>query len=131
MEFTLVSDKDGTHYVVTAAEADITLISADIYSKKYKAVITVNDIQFEDIMIFNSDLKGEFIFTSLPTAKIGLIYNGNAQELINGVTELSSGIIKYSLSENGPFTEDIPTGINAGEYTVFYKGFGKAENKSI
>ena len=129
VEFTLVSDKDGTHYVVTAAEADITLLSADIYSKKYKAVITVNDIQFEDIMIFNSDLKGEFIFTSLPIAKVGLVYNGNAQELITGVTELSSGIIKYSLSENGPFTEDIPTGINAGEYTVFYKGFGNESHK--
>ena len=53
-----------------------------------------------------------------PTAK-ELTYIGAAQALVNAGTT-ADGKLVYSLSENGEFTDSIPTGQDAGEYTVWY-----------
>ncbi|MBE6142007.1 MAG: hypothetical protein E7175_04140 [Erysipelotrichaceae bacterium] len=58
-----------------------------------------------------------------PTAKTGLIYTGSAQDLINAGSS-TDGTMKYKLGDNGVWSEDIPSAINAGEYTVYYKVFG-------
>lgn len=34
------------------------------------------------------------------------------------------GTMQYSLTENGTYSQDIPTGTNAGAYTVWYRVFG-------
>ena len=57
-----------------------------------------------------------------PTAKPGLTYNGAAQELITAGTAFG-GTMKYSTNGNDWFDE-IPTGTNAGSYTVYYKVIG-------
>ncbi len=54
-----------------------------------------------------------------PTAKEGLTYNGNEQELIERGTA-TGGTMLYSLTENGTFSDTIPIGTSAGEYTVWY-----------
>lgn len=55
---------------------------------------------------------------SAPKAK-DLSYNSSAQELVTaGVT--SNGVIKYSLEENGTYTENIPSATEAGSYNVWY-----------
>lgn len=60
-------------------------------------------------------------YASLPKAVDGLTYNGNAQELVSG-GETGDGRIVYSLTNNGEdWSADIPTGVNAGTYTVYYK----------
>lgn len=47
-------------------------------------------------------------------------YNGEAQALVNaGSTDF--GTMLYSLTEEGEFTAAIPTGTNAGSYTVYYR----------
>ncbi len=48
-----------------------------------------------------------------------LTYNGEAQALaVAGSSD--TGTIVYSLSEEGPFTTDIPTATASGTYTVYY-----------
>lgn len=54
-----------------------------------------------------------------PTPKTGLVYKGAAQELVTAGV-VTGGTILYSLEENGTYSEDIPTGIHAGDYTVWY-----------
>lgn len=49
-----------------------------------------------------------------------LTYTGAAQELITK-GETNDGTLVYSLTENGEYTETIPTGTAAGEYSVWYK----------
>ena len=61
-----------------------------------------------------------------PTAN-ELTYNGSAQALVTA-GEANAGTMVYSLTENGTYTEDIPTGTNAGDYTVFYKVIGDANH---
>ncbi|MBQ7225533.1 MAG: hypothetical protein IJX02_02900, partial [Clostridia bacterium] len=53
-----------------------------------------------------------------PTANT-LTYNGEAQALVSaGSTDF--GTMLYSLTEDGEYTTSIPTGTNAGSYTVYY-----------
>ena len=57
-----------------------------------------------------------------PTAKPGLTYNGTEQVLINrGSPE--SGKMLYRL-ENGTYSATLPTAVDAGTYTVYYKVLG-------
>ena len=57
-------------------------------------------------------------------AKKDLIYNAADQALVTAA-KFDDGIVKgtfeYSLSETGTYTADIPTGFDAGDYTVFTK----------
>ena len=54
-----------------------------------------------------------------PTAKTGLIYNGEAQELLTAGST-SSGTLKYS-SDGKNYSTNIPTGTDAKIYKVYYK----------
>ena len=58
-----------------------------------------------------------------PTAMDGLIYSGNAQALVNAGST-AHGKFLYSLSKDGAYSETVPTGTDAGEYTVWYKVAG-------
>ena len=56
-----------------------------------------------------------------------LTYNGNDQALITaGMTD--HGTMQYSLTENGTYSQDIPTGTDAGTYNVWYRVFGDANH---
>ena len=57
-----------------------------------------------------------------PTAKFPT-YTGAAQELVNKGTT-TGGEMQYSLTEDGTYTPDVPTGTDAGQYTVYYKVVG-------
>ena len=58
--------------------------------------------------------------TVTPPSANTLTYNGTAQTLAkDGSTD--GGTLVYSLEENGTYSETIPTGIEAGDYTVWYK----------
>ena len=63
-----------------------------------------------------------------PTAQENLTYTGQEQALITaGMTD--HGTMQYSLTENGTYSQDIPTGTDAGAYTVWYRVFGDANHK--
>ena len=72
--------------------------------------------------------KATSTFTAPPTAQENLTYTGQKQALIiAGVTD--HGTMQYSLTENGTYSQDIPTGTDAGEYTVWYRVIGDANHK--
>ena len=62
-----------------------------------------------------------------PTAQENLTYTGREQALITaGMTD--HGTMQYSLTENGTYSQDIPTGTDARAYTVWYRVFGDANH---
>ena len=66
--------------------------------------------------------------TKAPTAKTNIVYNGNDQALINTGAS-NTGKVQYSLSKDEKtFSETIPTGKNAGDYTVYYRVKGDANH---
>ncbi len=52
-------------------------------------------------------------------------FNGYEQELLSA-EECQGGVLKYSLSENGEYLEEIPKATNVGRYTIWYRAFGDA-----
>ena len=62
-----------------------------------------------------------------PIAQENLTYTGQEQALITaGMTDY--GTMQYSLTENGTYSQDIPTGTDAGAYTVWYRVIGDANH---
>lgn len=64
-----------------------------------------------------------------PTAKPGLIYNRRPQTLINE-GHVAGGIMQYRL-ENGTYSATLPTAVDAGTYTVYYKVMGDDSHNDI
>ena len=73
-------------------------------------------------------------FTSAPTAKENLTYNGTEQELINAGGSVTGGTMYYQLGENssqvptGEWTTIAPKGTAAGNYYVWYKAVASEDN---
>ena len=63
-----------------------------------------------------------------PTAQENLTYTGQEQALIIVGNVTSGGTMQYSLTENGTYSQDIPTGTDAGAYTVWYRVIGDANH---
>ena len=62
-----------------------------------------------------------------PTAQENLTYTGQEQALITaGMTDY--GTMQYSLTENGTYSQDSPTGTDAGAYNVWYRVIGDANH---
>ena len=59
-----------------------------------------------------------------PTAQENLTYTGQEQALITAGSVTDYGTMQYSLTENGTYSQDIPTGTDAGAYTVWYQVIG-------
>ena len=63
-----------------------------------------------------------------PTAQENLTYTGQEQALITAGSVANYGTMQYSLTENGTYSPDIPTGTDAGTYTVWYRVIGDANH---
>lgn len=63
-----------------------------------------------------------------PTAQENLTYTGQKQALITAGSVTSGGTMQYSLTENGTYSQDTPTGTDAGAYTVWYRVIGDANH---
>ena len=63
-----------------------------------------------------------------PTAQENLTYTGQEQALITAGSVTDYGTMQYSLTENGTYSQDIPTGTDAGTYTVWYRVIGDANH---
>ena len=72
--------------------------------------------------------KADPTFTA-PTAQENLTYTGQEQALIIAGSVKDYGpTMQYSLTENGTYSQDIPTGTDAGAYTVWYRVIGDANH---
>ena len=58
-----------------------------------------------------------------PTAKENLYYKGENLELLEECTS-TEGTVQYSSTETGTYSANIPTGLEIGEYEIFYKVVG-------
>ena len=63
-----------------------------------------------------------------PTAQENLTYTGQEQALITAGSVTTYGTMQYSLTENGTYSQVIPTGTDAGAYTVWYRVIGDANH---
>lgn len=69
--------------------------------------------------------KADITNMTAPQAK-NLTYNGNAQELVTrGSAE--GGTVEYSL-DGANYSDTLPVGTNAGEYTIYYKAVGDSNH---
>ena len=64
--------------------------------------------------------KATPVYTA-PTAKTGLAYTGFALDLIDAGSVSKGGEMQYKLNSSGSYGTTIPTAINAGNYTVYFK----------
>jgi len=99
-------------------EADWTFTPAEGYEEYATATGTVTIKVNKATPTFNA-----------PTAQENLTYTGQEQALITAGSVTSGGTMQYSLTENGTYSPDIPTGTDAGAYTVWYRVIGDANHK--
>ena len=105
----------GTDYEVSyqnntnPGNATFTVTGKGNYSGSFDGSFVINKAQ---------STVGEI---SVPT---NLIYNAQAQPLLTEAPTYSGGTLKYSVDDGNTWTETIPTGTDAGQYTVKYKVFG-------
>ena len=96
-------------------EAEWTFTPAAGYEKYATATGTVT------IKVNKADIPTKAI--TAPAARENLTYTGQEQALITaGMTDY--GTMQYSLTEDGTYSQDIPTGTDAGAYTVWYRVIG-------
>lgn len=120
---------------VTVNDGETTLIKDVDYTVLYSDNINVGTatVTVMGIGNYTSEKKTEFSIIAdnadyiAPESKTGLVYTGVPQELIIGGSS-PDGIMKYSLTENGTYSEEIPKGTDAGEYIVYYKVFGDSDH---
>ena len=72
------------------------------------------------VMVQKADIRS----ITPPTAQENLTYTGQEQALITAGSVANYGTMQYSLTENGTYSQDIPTGTDAGTYTVWYRVIG-------
>ena len=107
------------NYTITDSRYKVKSISAS-YGTNYSeqdGKVNVNSIERPVTITIQTELKPEATYIA-PTEKT-LTYNEKQQELVNKGTS-TEGTLMYSLEENGTYSENVPTGKNAGEYTVWY-----------
>ena len=78
------------------------------------------------VTVQKADISASLI--TPPTAQENLTYTGQAQALITAGSVTDYGTMQYSLTENGTYSQDIPTGTDAGAYTVWYRVIGDANH---
>ena len=82
----------------------------------------------KDIVVTVQKANISASFITPPTAQENLTYTGQEQALITAGSVANYGTMQYSLTENGTYRQDIPTGTDAGTYTVWYRVIGDANH---
>ena len=79
---------------------------------------------------FHPDFKEDAVLTSAPAAIADLVYTGEPQVLITAGTA-EGGELQYAIAVDGEFSTTIPVGIDAGDYTIYYKVVADDSHNSI
>jgi len=100
---------------------------AGTYTVYYKVVGDANHNNVDAQSLSATIAQASAGLTTAPTAKTNLIYSGSALALVND-GNVSHGSISYSIDNGSTWMSGIPTGTNAGTYTVYYKVTGTNGN---
>ena len=97
-------------------------LSAGNHTFRFSATCDGYKKMSEDIAV--TVQKADIRSITPPTAQENLTYTGQEQALITAGSVANYGTMQYSLTENGTYSQDIPTGTDAGTYTVWYRVIG-------
>ena len=97
-------------------------LSAGNHTFRFSATCDGYKKMSEDIAV--TVQKADIRSITPPTAQENLTYTGHEQALITAGSVTDYGTMQYSLTENGTYSQDIPTGTDAGTYTVWYRVIG-------
>ena len=103
-------------------------LPADQHTFRFLATCDGYKKMSQDIVVTvqKADIRSSLI--TPPTAQENLTYTGQEQALITAGSVTSGGTMQYSLTENGTYSLGIPTGTDAGTYTVWYRVIGDANH---
>lgn len=102
----------------TTIPTEINAVGHNVY---YKIVgdDNHNDLVDDETQKLYVTIARANALVTAPTAKTGLMYNGENQPLVNAGSA-TGATINYKLGD-GEYSETIPVAINAGKYNVYYK----------
>ena len=113
IQYKLGDDGEWSENVPTATAAG----EYEVYYR-IKGDETHDDLEVEEPIVVTIEENA----ITAPVAKEGLTYNGSAQTLLTAGIAGGDGIgFKYKLGENGEWSKTVPTAINAGGYSVYFK----------
>ena len=122
--FTLVSDYETKLTAKAGTPAGLYTLTIRAYC------LTENGKQvYKDITYIYKVDKAKSDYTLEPSGVADLVYNGSMQQLMHGGSALH-GTIMYKL-DDGEWSEEIPSALEAGIYTVSYKLVGDANHEDI
>ena len=122
-ELVFKADGSDTEIAAPSAVGSYTVFARGLVAKGYTGVTATRSFTIT---------KGTIVagnFTATPAKKAGLVYSGEAQELITaGTIAAAFGTIKYKLStdDNTKWSTNLPKGTNAGTYIVNWKVEGSS-----
>ena len=127
---------DNGHWTFTSGNPDIAKVDPKTgevsFGSAGETAITAvyeSDTTYGEKSINITVEKAAALVTKAPEAKAGLVYNGEAQELVSP-GEADGGEIRYALTkddnepEDSAYSASIPTATEAGTYMVWYRVIG-------
>ena len=103
-------------------------LSAGQHTFRFLATCDGYEKMSKDIAVTVQKASISASFITPPTAQENLTYIGQEQALITAGSVTKYGTMQYSLTENGTYSQVIPTGTDAGAYTVWYRVIGDANH---
>ncbi|MBP3673019.1 MAG: leucine-rich repeat protein [Oscillospiraceae bacterium] len=129
-DVTLTNPAGNTAGTWTWADSSTSVGNASYSGYTFKATFTpedqVNYNTVTDIDVTVTVGKADSSVDTAPKAN-DLTYTGKDQALVSAGTA-NGGWLEYALSRNGEYTSNIPTGKDAGDYTVWYKVVGDSNH---
>ena len=108
-----------------------TATEVGAYTVFYKVVGDegYDDSGVESLVVSIEESGAKLLVT--PAAKTGLFYTGSEQELLDNKGKAENGTLVYGFTENGNYSDSVPTGKDPKEYTVWYKVIGDNNYKGL
>ena len=125
---TVIDGATGESYTLTGDDVGRT-ISCRVSSSIQTGTVASDPTEAVAKAVGTADAtKGE-----TPSAVDGMIFTGQPQELVTAPTELPEGYtgIQYSTDSGKTWGDDVPTGAEAGEYTVSVKYIGDQNHEDF
>ena len=115
----------GNTEIAGASESVYAAVGLDAGSYTFRCEVSCDGYitsQSVDLKVNKADCQ-----ITPPTAKENLVYTGKEQALITAGTAIG-GTMKYCLTQDGTYSENVPTGKNTGSYTVWYQVIGDSNH---
>ena len=113
---------------ITSNKFDLFMqkLSAGQHTFRFSATCDGYEKMSQDIVVTVQKANISANLITPPIAQENLTYIGQEQALITAGSVTKYGTMQYSLTENGTYSKVIPTGTDAGTYTVWYRVIGDA-----